>query len=474
MPEGDTSKNNIISCKAKVRIPERHSSGLVLVYLDAETCVPLQCHSLVISGQELYLQDVSVPHGEVLALIRDGHAKYDIDKYSHGRVSSGLKYYLAGPAAQGIVSSVRANDPGLAESHLKKTLERVLSLRQIEVQVEYEILGRERFSEVTGGDRGEGISPEQRRAIALQYAKNDQNLAERIAQGLIDDVAPLRFTLRKADGASACGLAVLGMLDATMRDVTVAAGGDSSFGSVEINAALPDFYQGLSALVSGGGADAALSSELEGAIGRMDTTELAAAVKENDRIASGVVLSSAVEKALGGPVAAETSFAVMNSVEMEIQLNRWKGKTPPEQAGRGEDQSYRGLKVIKAHCILSPARGKNISRLRAGDNVRVILDQSSPLAKKIIMNLDLLENNKVKPIAVPVHSFKYSPGEGYSLYVKIAEGLLGRAVEEQDVRILMGDPKVEAAPQGPRTVMVIGVMAAIIAMAVVGFLLLAR
>lgn len=474
MPEGDTSRNNIISCKAKVRIPEKHASGLVLVYLDAETCVPLQCHSLIVSGQDLYLQAVGVPHGEVLALIRDGHEKYEIDKNTHGRVSSGLKYYLAGPAAQGLVRSIQADDPGLAESLLKKTLERVLSLRQVEVQIEYEILSRERYSEVTGSDRVERISPEQRRAIALQYANNDGELAEKIEQGLVDDVAPLQFALRRAGGHSACGLAVLGVLDGTMHDVIVAAGGDSSFGSAEINAAIPVFYQMLIALVSEAGADAALSSKIEGAIRRLDTTELAAAVKENDRIATAAVLSSAMEGILGGPVAAETSFTVMNSVEMEIQLNRWKEKTPSGQAGGEEDKSYRGLKVIKAHCILSPAKGKNISRLRAGDNVRVILDQSSHLSKKIIMNLGLLENNKVKPIAVPVHSFTYTAGEGYSLYVKIAEGLLGRAVEEQDVRILMGDPMVEAAARGSRTVMAIGVMAVIIGMAIVGFLLLAR
>ncbi len=99
--------------------------------------------------------------------------------------------------------------------------------------------------------------------------------------------------------------------------------------------------------------------------------------------------------------------------------------------------------MLGVDLILSPTRGRNISSLKPGDHVQVMLDSSNPVAYKILKQLNLISGDKVKPVGATVYSIKQHPKEGYKVFVQIAKGILGRAEEEQDIRIKTGDPVVE-------------------------------
>jgi hypothetical protein len=130
-------------------------------------------------------------------------------------------------------------------------------------------------------------------------------------------------------------------------------------------------------------------------------------------------------------------------------------------------EDFKGLKVINIDLLLAPTRGKSISSLKPGENVQVLLDASSPLAMKMIKSLNLISNNKVKPIGAAVHSIKYNPKTGFKIYVKIAEGVLGKAEEEHDIKIRMGDPVVEEVIKKSQTSLMIGAIAGAIVLAII-------
>ncbi|HNR89472.1 MAG TPA: hypothetical protein PKM65_14110 [Spirochaetota bacterium] len=99
-----------------------------------------------------------------------------------------------------------------------------------------------------------------------------------------------------------------------------------------------------------------------------------------------------------------------------------------------------GVKLIlKCGLILSPIKGKHISRLEVGDRVRVSILESSPNAIKVAEAFNAYDGKQFSPINARMKVARKGD-KGYEFYAVIAKGILAHVVEEEEnIKVAM-DP----------------------------------
>lgn len=472
MTESKGAQADVLVVKAKMRIPQQNSTGLVLTYFDSGRLNNLGHFSAVALGQELAQKSTSMPQGEFAELIQRVSGTFELNSDLHAKLKSNFGNSINQEFIKSVIGFVDAHDPGSVESLYKKLAEKVLGLGKIEVRLDWEFISHGEFSEFKVEDEIEKATLSQRIQMVLSYAGGKNDLAERIVKENARDVALVKFSFNREDASFGSGMLIYSVLINSVMHVVAVAGTEGSLQEVDLSATAVDFHKELSDLQGSGRADAALSSRVEKSLASVNTGQLSDAVGKGDMGLLAGAISRALSNNLGGEFAANADLAMMNSLRLELMLKPGKARKPTEPEEPQKEEDFRGLKVIGMDLILSPSKGKNISSLKPGENIQVLLNASNPLSMKIIQGLNLISGNKVKPIGAMVYSIKHTPKSGYRIYVKIVEGVLGRAEEEQDVKIRMGDPVVEEEIGSSRSSMVIGIIAGAVVLAIIVILLL--
>ncbi|HSV95361.1 MAG TPA: hypothetical protein VLM75_00350 [Spirochaetota bacterium] len=117
----------------------------------------------------------------------------------------------------------------------------------------------------------------------------------------------------------------------------------------------------------------------------------------------------------------------------------------PEEVREGQE----GVKLImKCTILLSPIKGKEISRIEPGDRIRVSIADSNPKCVSVARALNAYEDGGLKPITARVKSIKPNSGGGYTIFAIVARGIYAKIVEEEaNIRVAL-DPAYEHARAG--------------------------
>jgi len=131
-----------------------------------------------------------------------------------------------------------------------------------------------------------------------------------------------------------------------------------------------------------------------------------------------------------------------------------QGKKPEIQPASTGESDYTpqvgvdGVKlIIKSALILSPIKGKHISKLAPGDRVMISIIDTHPQAIKVAQALQAYENETFKPIPARITYVKYIPQKGYKVYGLIAKGIVVDIDEEEDNIKVALDPAYAATIQ---------------------------
>ncbi len=100
--------------------------------------------------------------------------------------------------------------------------------------------------------------------------------------------------------------------------------------------------------------------------------------------------------------------------------------------------------IVEGKSIVSPVKGRFLSDIAVGEKMKVLLNGSDGVSKKILNVLNAYsEEGQVLPIKGRVkEKIAYNQG-GYIFYVLVAKGILAKLVEEENVKILMDSPVIE-------------------------------
>ncbi|MGV7930789.1 MAG: hypothetical protein AB2L13_18135 [Spirochaetota bacterium] len=470
MPEDKKIQHEIIALKVKINLPRQSSAGLLVAYVDAARLNFLGSFSIVAVGQDLAREKLARPHGELVKAIMQGLSRLELNVDLHGKLKANIDGVITQEMIRAVVGNIQAQDIGTAENYIKKIIEKALSLDKTEAQLDFEPVSYGQYAELMVEDEVEKMTFAQKIKLVLPYVNHRNDMAESVVKGAINDIALIKFAFERGERLFGLGIIIYSMVGKSVNSVFIAAGSEGSFKNGDVQAPISDFFDVVESLMDAAAFDDAAAMKIESALRRVNTAPLAEAASKGDRAVLGRAVTALLASGIGDGVAAEADAVLMNSLRMEVLLkpgSRARRKEAREEVAPAKEETPGGMKMLSVDLILSPTRGRNISSLKPGDHVQVMLDSSNPVAYKILKQLNLISGDKVKPVGATVYSIKQHPKEGYKVFVQIAKGVLGRAEEEQDIRIKTGDPVVEETMRQASSSMMIGVIAGVVVLLIV-------
>jgi len=190
----------------------------------------------------------------------------------------------------------------------------------------------------------------------------------------------------------------------------------------------------------------------------MFITDLNRFLTNNEEISLNRLFQKLIQDALGLQ-RVECDFSYQLSTSLDMELNSTTSRKLDKQTIEGQSQAAEALAdkeevagndprvgvdgiklIINCSLILSPIKGKEISKIVSGDRIRVNIVDKNPKAITVAQAINAYSDGKFSPINVRVKSVDYHAGIGYVLYVVVAKGILGKIVEEEEnIKVAM-DP----------------------------------
>ncbi len=473
MAESNGSSKEILAVKVKLNLARQSYSGLLVAYFDLFRTAIVGNFALIVEGEELAGVALSDSHEKIVETIRTGATRFHVSGDMTGKLRGKLDTAVTKAYIGALVNHIRSKDIGSAENMIKRSVESVLSTDKIDATLEFELINQGQFAMLNVDEQSDRLTFSDKIQLVLPYAENQPELAEKIIRENIQDITLIRFSFLSGNEVFGSALITCSSLKMKYHSIIIAAGGERALMDLDPGMPIVDYYNALLALLAHPKADKMLMTKIDALLRRIDPGKLMEAVSNNDEGGMAALLSDPLKNLTGRGAEVQARSEAMNSLRMSLLLNPERSRKKDE-ISQVKKEEMPGLKVIDASLIVSPGRGKQISSLRQGDWLQVLLNPANPLAMKILKGLNLLENNKPKPIGAKVHTVKRVPKVGFVIYVQVAEGVLGKAEEEQDVRVKTGDPVVEEIEQKSGGSLMIGLIAGIIVLAVLLIILVLK
>lgn len=97
--------------------------------------------------------------------------------------------------------------------------------------------------------------------------------------------------------------------------------------------------------------------------------------------------------------------------------------------------------IIEGRAVLAPVRGINVSDLKPGDKIKVILPGTDLVSEKIIKLLNAYDAESQRiPVTGRIKANLPYEKNGYLLYAFVAKGVLAKIIEEENVKLLVDKP----------------------------------
>lgn len=301
--------------------------------------------------------------------------------------------------------------------------------------------------------------------IALYYVNGDMAKAKQMVAGTYKDIYALKcnFTSSSLHGAF---LIHYNYMSFKINNIFVAVGPSYTVQNIEAGDDWRVFEKEIQDYIDTGEQDdilgRSLRDKLTHSFSFLFIGDLNKYLKANNDISLNRMFQKVIQDSLGlQRVEANLLYQPISSLEMELfstsarkldqqiidsQKTKEEETAPqPEEAEKpvssepkvGQD----GVKLI-IHCslILSPIKGKDISKLLPGDRVKVNIVDNNPKAVTVAEAFNAYKDNKFLPIIGRIKSIQQVPGSGYLIYAVIAKGIIAKIIEEEDnIRVAM-DP----------------------------------
>ncbi|TAL31925.1 MAG: hypothetical protein EPN93_16720 [Spirochaetes bacterium] len=466
MPEPAGSNKEIIAIKVRFNLTRQSFSGLLVAYFDLYKINLLAHFSLIIEGEDLASTSLAMPHDQLVEAIKNGATRYPVAGEMNSKVKSRLNSSVTKTYMETLLNHIKSKDIGSAENMIKRTIEAVLSTDRIESVLEFELLNYGEFAQLSVDERSEKLTMSDKIRIVMPYAENQAELAEKIIRENIQDIVLVRVSFLAESDVYGSVLITCGAVNGKIHGLLLAAGSDRGLADIDVSLSLIDYYSGMLGLLAHPKLDKTISPKIDALLRKIDSGIMLEAISRTDTVGVVTIVSDLLKTLTGRGASVQARCEKINSLKMTLLLNQDKEKKE-EKAPAPKDDVVSGLRVVDASLIVSPGKGKSISSLKSGDWVQVLLNPANPLSMKILKSLNLIEGNKPKPIGTKVHTIKRTPKIGYTIYVQVAEGVLGKTIEEQDVRVKTGDPVVEQAEEKSSGSLLIGLIAGIVVLTVV-------
>lgn len=156
-----------------------------------------------------------------------------------------------------------------------------------------------------------------------------------------------------------------------------------------------------------------------------------------DEIFQGFLKAALESDSITNQIEVEKTNSADFDIKSSFKLNIFKSDAEEEDITFTSPSSdpFAGNVVLSANPVLSPQKGKLISQLEEGDNIKVIISEKTKKAINIATKLDVYsEEGEMQPIIAEVERYN-KVGDFHEIHASIAPYILVKLSEETNVKV---------------------------------------
>lgn len=434
------AEKNILAVKAKAFLPSHNETLLCVVFIDMGLNQVLLYYPTAVVGDELMETSLDMSETLFVDFIFSVKDDYSVDTHVTEQIFGSIGTELKDKIVSTIIEKYKGKDFGAIEFYFKRLIDHSIQANDTKVEINIQRVSRGVIEVVNAIERKQSRTVAENSAIAEKYVGQNPKLVKSVLQDNIQDNSVICLTVSRHGAIVAALSFVFNELLESVISKTIVAGNSLPYDEFSTNNNLIDLYHRIEEFAASAQNTTVLAAKISESVDQVHSERLGLTLKNGDvkKIAALFQRALPADFANG---AIEVLHEKMNSLVIDTVLSPTiiRSAGDKSDAATAEEAAPKET-VVDCDLVLSPTKGVKVSQLQKGMHIFVIINGSTPVGRKVVNKLELMEENKVKPLSVVVESVKRDHAGNFIVMSRISSNLLAKAVEEEDIKVKTGDP----------------------------------
>jgi hypothetical protein len=456
------AEKNIISFLVTAFLPDHNETLLFAGFFDTTRVQLLLFFTTVIVGSDLRETTEKMDLPQFVHFIVESKDSSTIDTDLNNRSKEYFINEFNAKTIESIIKKSAENDTGALIHLFKKMIDHLLQLETTQVQMSSSKTSHGSLELYNAYERRMSHTVAENTEIARKYVGSNTELVKKVVEGSQADSIVIVYTVSKEGKIVSCGTLIFNEPTNRIVQKTFIYSQSISFDDCNLENNIVDVFHYIQKLTENQDANnSELCSRIDASIAKIKSDRLAVIFKSGEsekiiqffqKIMPSEITSGTIE------LTVQKFNSIILDIAFEPDLLTAK-KT--EEPHKDDEPQPRQKAEVEVDLVISPTKGVKVSELQAGARIYVIINSSTPMGRNVVKKLNLLEENKVKPVSAVVERVSKTT-EGYIIITRIASNLAGRAIEEEDVKVKSGDPVVDKKIEKSRKSLLVGIVVGLI------------
>ncbi|HRX15619.1 MAG TPA: hypothetical protein P5123_04850 [Spirochaetota bacterium] len=459
------AEKNILSILIAAYLPDHNETLLFAGFFDTIRIQLLLYFNTVIVSSEIQSTVKDLDIDEFVHFIFEAKDNYTIDTDLNNRATDYFVGEFNAKTIESIITKHSQNDTGALSFNFKRMIDHLLQLDTTQIQMKICMTSHGALEIFNAYERRISHTVSENNEIASKYVGSNRDLIKKIVESSIADSTVAVFTVSKEGKIVSCGSVIYNELSNKLVHKNYIYAQGISFDECNLANNLVDVFHYIQEFSENCTNNDEVTNKIDNAVSKINIDRLAVIMKsaDSDKVNSFFSRIMPPEITSGN---LEIRVQKFNSIILDIAFEPvLLGQKSKEKALK-EETVPKSKAQVEVDLVISPTKGVKVSELKSGSRIYVIINGTTIIGRKVINQLNLLDENRVKPVSAVVEEITKT-SDGYIVITRIASNLLGRAIEEEDVKVKSGDPVVDKKIEKSRKSLLVGVSVGL------GFILLA-
>jgi hypothetical protein len=452
------SDKSILAIHVKATLQSTSEFVLLAIFIDITSSQILLNFNVVISGNDENNIPVKVNCNQFVGYIFSAKNQYAIDQTRSELVKDQLAIDLRDKTLESLLGKIASGDTGAVSYHFKRFFDHVFQVDDTEIDSAYMRISHGVLEIINAIERKQTHTVAQNSEIAKKYVGDSVENMRRITESNILDTIVCVYTIARGGNIIVAGSILYNTIVESQIARTTIFNQKLDSNTFSTSNFIVDLFHQIENFAVSDGNVRDVSQRIDSSLDTLHSERLGLVLKSG----STEKISNALSRALPSEYA-KSEISVLceryNSIIVDTVFSpNINLKVKEHEDDEQDELANKKARVVDVDLALAPARGVKVSQLKPGMRIYVIINASTGIGKQIVNQLNLMENNRVKPVSGLVESVKRDNKDNYIVVTKIANNLYGKSIEEEDIKVKSGDPVVDKKTEKTSRSMLVGLI----------------
>lgn len=470
------AEKKIIALRIKAVLPSLNETVLVSAFIDVAVSEMLLFYNTVILGSDHEQFSVDSSNNVFVAAIFAAKDDYSIDTHFTQLVHEQFNAEFRDKPLSNLIEKIQQNDTGTVIYYFKRFLDHVFQVDDTNISLEFDTISHGVLEVINAIERKQSHTVAENREIAAKYVGQSDDLIKKVIENGLQDSIICVYTVERGGKYIVAGYLIYNTLVECLISRLTVFNQQLDSKKFSPDNYIVDLFHEIQSFADSDKNVRDVAQKIDNALSSLHSERLGLQLKSenSEKIAALLKKTFPTEYASASiSVLCEkfNSIIVEAVFSPEISL---PGKPERKESEEVNDIPDKKAAIVDVDLVLSPTKGVKLSTLKPGSRIYVIINGSSAIGRQVINKLNLMEDNRVKPVSGVLESIRRDSEGNYIVVTRIASNLFGKSLEEEDIKVKSGDPVVDKKESQSSRSLIVGLVIGffIIVIAVLSFLIL--